>query len=71
MLLNPNEEIYHNANDPIYETFRQSIKDRENFRKNVINLKLNDKIRIWRTKRDIEEDCRKRMRATEQKKKKK
>lgn len=67
LLMDPGSEIYHSGRDPIYETFRQHIRDREGFNNNVLHLKLNDKIRIWRTKRDIEADCRAALRKREDK----
>ena len=57
--MNPDTEIYHKINDPVYENFRQNIRDRESFNNNIKNIKLNDRIRIWRTTRDIEQDCKK------------
>ena len=31
MLLNPDNEIWARANDPVYEEFRKNIRDREAF----------------------------------------
>lgn len=43
--------------DPIYQEFRKNIKERDAFLTDgTKGLKLNDRIKIWRTKRDIEND---------------
>jgi hypothetical protein len=67
MLMNPDNQIYTRKadHDPVVEQFRQNIRDRENFHKNIKNIKLNDRIRIWRTNRDIESDCKEAMKKRE------
>jgi hypothetical protein len=69
MLMNPDNEFYARTNDPVYEEFRKNIRDRESFNKKIQGIKLNDRIKIWRTNRNIEEDCKAILAKQEQKKK--
>ena len=57
-------EIYSRKKDEleIYESFRKNIRDREAFNQDIKNIQLNDNIRIWRTNKAIEDDCKERLR---------
>lgn len=61
MLLNPDMEFYHKTDDRVYEKFRQTIRDREAFNNEVKQIKLTDEIKIWRTNKRIEDDCKQAM----------
>ena len=60
MLLNPDNEFYarENEQEQIYDKFRQTIRDREAFNNEIKQIKLTDQIKIWRTNKAIEDDCR-------------
>lgn len=70
MLMNPDNEFYARTDDPVYEEFRKNIRDREQFNSKIQGIKLNDRIKIWRTNRRIEEDCKAILKKSEDKKKK-
>ena len=70
MLMNPDNEFYARTDDPVYEEFRKNIRDREQFNKKIQGIKLNDRIKIWRTHRSIEDDCKAILQRQEEKKKK-
>lgn len=53
--------IYHKVNDPVYDEFRNHIKDRDEFNSHIKEIQLNDRIRVWRTLRDVEQDTKDRL----------
>jgi hypothetical protein len=71
MLLNPDTEFYAKTDDPVYEEFRKNIRDREAFNNKIQSIKLNDRIKIWRTQRNIEEDCKAILQRQEERKRQK
>ena len=61
MLKSEHITIYHKVDDPIYDSFREHIKQRDEFNNHVKEIQLNDRIKIWRTERDIEKDCKEKL----------
>lgn len=61
MLLNPDNEYYHRTNDSVYDKFRATIRDKEAFNREIKQIKLTDQIKIWRTNKAIEDDCKQAM----------
>tara|TARA_B110000305_G_C18986262_1_gene423969 strand:+ start:175 stop:399 length:225 start_codon:yes stop_codon:yes gene_type:complete len=55
--MNPDNELYYRTDDPVYEEFRKNIRDRESFNKKIQGIKINERIKIWRTERNIDDDC--------------
>lgn len=68
--MNPDMEFYAKTDDPVYQEFRNNIRDREAFNKKIKGIKLNDRIKIWRTNRSIEDDCKAILFKQEEKKRK-
>jgi len=52
--------IYHRVNDPVHDEFREYVKQRDEFNNHFSEIELNDRIKIWRTMRDVEGDTKKR-----------
>ena len=71
MLENEQITIYHKANDPIYDSFRQHVKERDEFKHHIQDVEISDRIRIWRSMQAIEEDCKNRLAKQERQKRKK
>uniref|UniRef100_A0A7S3CSK2 Uncharacterized protein n=1 Tax=Strombidium rassoulzadegani TaxID=1082188 RepID=A0A7S3CSK2_9SPIT len=69
LLNDPEQQIYHRVDDPVYDEFRQNIRERESFLNNISDIELNDRVRIWRTNRDIEKNCKEKMLKIEQREK--
>ena len=53
--------IYHKVNDPIYDSFREHVKQRDEFNNHIKEIELNSRIKIWRTLRDVEKDTKERV----------
>ena len=53
--------IYHKVDDPVYESFRENVRLRDEFNNHISTIDLNDRVKIWRTHRNIEEDCKARL----------
>jgi hypothetical protein len=71
MLKNDNITIYHKVDDPIYDEFRSHVKERDEFNHHIKEIELNDRIKIWRTIRDVEKDTKERCAMIEEREKSK
>lgn len=60
-LQDDNVVIYHRVNDPIYDEFRSHVKLRDQFNSHLSEIELNDRVKIWRTHRNIEQDTKDRL----------
>ena len=66
-LLDNNNTIYHKVDDPIYHEFRDHVKERDEFHTHIKEIEVNDRIKIWRTHRDVEKDTKERLQKYERK----
>ena len=53
--------IYHKVDDPVYDEFKENIRLRDEFKNHIKEIQLNDRVKIWRTLRDVEADTKERM----------